>query len=57
MDGGQGCYIVKQKELMGRGRPVGAGPHPGLVAGRTDDTETTGEGEVTPPPELYSGVW
>lgn len=36
---------------------MGAAPNPGLVAGRTDDTETTGEGEVTPLPELYSGVW
>lgn len=27
--GGRGCYIVKQKELMGRGRPVGAIPLPG----------------------------
>lgn len=24
----RGCYIVKQKESIGRGGPVGAGPHP-----------------------------
>lgn len=26
---GQGCYIVKHKELMGRGRPAGPVPLPG----------------------------
>lgn len=29
--GGQGCYIVKHKELMGTGRPVGARPPPGRL--------------------------
>lgn len=60
--GGRGCYIVKQKELMGTGRPVGARPSPVSAARRADDTETTegwgGGREVTPPPELCSGgVW
>lgn len=45
---GQGCYIVKQKESMGRGRPVGPRPPPESVTGRADDTETTGRGEVMP---------
>ena len=47
--GGRGCYIVKQKELMGRGRPVGACPPPGSVLeGLTIRKPQGGEGGHDP---------
>lgn len=56
---GAGVATSSSRELVGRERPLGARLPPGLVIVRADDTETTGEseGEVTPQPELYSGVW